>query len=149
MSALKDTLKAAQKQAMRAKDKARLTCIRTMLSEVKRVEVDERIEVADDRILAILDKMLKQRRDSISQFTDAGRDDLVAQESYEMDVIQEFLPVPLTDTEIGNLIETAIVSIGASGMQDMGKVMGQLKPQLQGRADMGKVSGQIKARLNQ
>ncbi len=147
MSTLKNTLKESQKQAMRAKDKARLTCIRTMLSEIKRVEVDERIEVEDERIVAILDKMQKQRRDSISQFQSAGRDDLVAQETYEMSVIQEFLPAPLTADAIATLIDQAIDQTKAAGMQDMGKVMGKLKPLLQGRADMGKVSGLIKARL--
>ncbi len=148
MSDLKAQLKDAQKNAMRAKDKERLTVIRSMLAEIKRVEVDERIDLDDARILAILDKMLKQRRDSISQFEAAGRNDLAEQEKYEMGVIQEFLPAQLTAEEISQLIDAAISATGATGMQDMGKLMGQLKPQLQGRADMGKVSGQIKARLS-
>lgn len=148
MSDLKAQLKAAQKDAMRAKDKDRLSVIRSMLAELKRIEVDERIDLDDARILAVLDKMLKQRRDSISQFEAADRNDLADQEKYEMGVIQEFLPAQLTEAEIADLIDAAIAATGATGMQDMGKLMGQLKPQLQGRADMGKVSGQIKARLS-
>ena len=148
MSDLKSQLKDAQKAAMRAKDKARLTVIRGMLAAIKRIEVDERIELDDARILSVLDKMLKQRRDSISQFEAAGRNDLADQEKYEMGVVQEFLPAQLTTAEIDALIETTIAATGASSMQDMGKVMGQLKPQLQGRADLGKVSAQIKASLS-
>lgn len=148
MSDLKSQLKDAQKQAMRAKEKQRLVVIRSMLAEIKRVEVDERIELDDARILAILDKMLKQRRDSISQFEAAARTDLVDQEKYEMGVVQEFLPTPLTPEEIATMIDAAIAATGATSMQDMGKIMGQLKPQLQGRADIGKVSGQIKSRLS-
>lgn len=148
MSDLKYQLKDAQKAAMRAKAKARLTVIRGMLAAIKRIEVDERIELDDARILSVLDKMLKQRRDSISQFEAAGRNDLADQEKYEMGVVQEFLPAQLTTAEIDALIAAAIASTGASSMQDMGKVMGQLKPQLQGRADLGKVSAQIKASLN-
>jgi uncharacterized protein YqeY len=148
MSDLKSQLKDAQKAAMRAKDKARLTVIRGMLAAIKRIEVDERIELDDARILTVLDKMLKQRRDSISQFEAANRNDLADQEKYEMGVIQEFLPAQLTSAEIEALIETTIAATGASSMQDMGKVMGQLKPQLQGRADLGKVSAQIKASLS-
>ena len=148
MSDLKSQLKDAQKAAMRAKDKARLTVIRGMLAAIKRIEVDERIELDDARILSVLDKMLKQRRDSISQFEAAGRNDLADQEKYEMGVVQEFLPAQLTSAEIDALIATAIAATGANSMQDMDKVMGQLKPQLQGRADLGKVSAQIKASLN-
>ena len=148
MSDLKSQLKDAQKAAMRAKDKARLTVIRGMSAAIKRIEVDERIELDDARILSVLDKMLKQRRDSISQFEAAGRNDLADQEKYEMGVVQEFLPAQLTSAEIDALIAAAIAATGANSMQDMGKVMGQLKPQLQGRADLGKVSAQIKASLN-
>ena len=147
MSDLKLQLKNAQKQAMRDKNKPRLTCIRTMLSEFKRIEVDERIELDQTRGLAVLDKMLKQRRDSISQYEAAKRQDLADVEHAEITVIQEFLPTPLTDDEVSQLITQAIADSGASNMQDMGKVMGILKPQLQGRADIGKVSGQIKAQL--
>tara|TARA_B110001452_G_scaffold161539_1_gene134467 strand:+ start:1654 stop:2100 length:447 start_codon:yes stop_codon:yes gene_type:complete len=147
MSNLKLQLKDAQKQAMRDKNKPRLTCIRTMMSEFKRIEVDERIELDQARGLAVLDKMLKQRRDSISQYEAANRQDLADIEHLEISVIQEFLPTPLTDDEVSQLITQAIADAGASSMQDMGKVMGILKPQLQGRADIGKVSGQIKAQL--
>jgi hypothetical protein len=147
MSDLKLQLKDAQKQAMRAKDKPRLMCIRTMLAEFKRIEVDERIELDQARGLAVLDKMLKQRRDSISQYEAASRQDLADVEHAEISVIQEFLPTPLTEDEISALIVQAISDSGASSMQDMGKVMGILKPLLQGRADIGKVSGKIKAQL--
>ena len=147
MSDLKLQLKDAQKQAMRDKNKPRLTCISTMMSEFKRIEVDERIELDQARGLAVLDKMLKQRRDSISQYEAANRQDLADIEHLEISVIQEFLPTPLTDDEVSQLITQAIADAGASSMQDMGKVMGILKPQLQGRADIGKVSGQIKAQL--
>ena len=147
MSNLKLQLKDAQKQAMRDKNKPRLTCIRTMMSEFKRIEVDERIELDQARGLAVLDKMLKQRRDSIGQYEAANRQDLADIEHSEISVIQEFLPTPLTDDEVSQLITQAIADSGASSMQDMGKVMGILKPQLQGRADIGKVSGQIKAQL--
>lgn len=148
MTTLKDTIKDAMKAAMRAKQKERLGTIRMIQAEIKRIEVDERIEVDDQRILAILDKMCKQRRDSISQYEDAGRDELAAIERNEMTVIQEFLPAALTEAEINELIEQAIADSGAKGPRDMGKVMGILKPQLQGRADMGAVSQLIKARLN-
>ena len=144
---IKDQLTNAMKDAMRAKDKERLGAIRLMLAEFKRIEVDERIEVADDRALVVLDKMVKQRRDSEKQYVEAGRDELAETERFEISVIQEFLPQPLTEDEIATLIEEAISSTGASGMQDMGKVMGQLKPKLQGRADMGAVSKLIKDRL--
>ena len=147
MSDLKLQLKDAQKQAMRDKNKPRLTCIRTMMSEFKRIEVDERIELDQARGLAVLDKMLKQRRDSIGQYEAANRQDLADIEHSEISVIQEFLPTPLTDDEVSQLITQAIADSGASSMQDMGKVMGILKPQLQGRADIGKVSGQIKSQL--
>ena len=147
MSNLKLQLKDAQKQAMRDKNKPRLTCIRTMMSEFKRIEVDERIELDQARGLAVLDKMLKQRRDSISQYEAANRQDLADIEHSEISVIQEFLPTPLTDDEVSQLITQVIADSGASSMQDMGKVMGILKPQLQGRADIGKVSGQIKSQL--
>lgn len=143
----KAAIEQAMKAAMRAKDKPRLGTIRMILSEIKRIEVDQRIDIDDTAVLALLDKMLKQRRDSISQFEQAGRDDLVANESAEIEVIQSFLPAQLSADEIEQLIAQAIASSGAQGMQDMGKVMGLLKPQLQGRANMGEVSGLIKQRL--
>ncbi len=146
---LKIRITAEMKAAMRAKDKPRLGTIRLIQAEIKRIEVDERIELDDTRVLAILDKMSKQRRDSLSQFKDAGRDDLAEQEQVELDVIAEFLPAALSDEELQVLIDQAVADSGAQAMSDMGKVMGILKPQVQGRADMGVVSKQIKARLSQ
>ena len=148
MSAIHDNLKEAMKDAMRAKQKERLTTIRLALSAIKQVEVDTRETLDDAAILAILDKLVKQRRDSIKQYEDAGRQELADVEKAEIDVLQEFLPKPLTDEEIETLIEDAVAKTGAESMKDMGKVMGILKPQLQGRADMGAVSGKIKARLS-
>ncbi|MCW8956423.1 MAG: GatB/YqeY domain-containing protein [Gammaproteobacteria bacterium] len=133
---------------MKAGDKPRLGVIRLILSAIKQVEVDERIELDDNRILAILDKMTKQRRESAAQYEQAGRDDLLAQEIYEIDVLKDFMPEALSDVEIDKLIDEAINSTDASSIKDMGKVMAQLKPIMQGRADMGAVSGKIKARLN-
>ncbi|MYM63309.1 GatB/YqeY domain-containing protein [Pseudomaricurvus sp. HS19] len=146
-SSLKETIKAAMKEAMRAKEKERLQTIRSIQAEIKRVEVDERIEVEDDRLLAILDKMCKQRRDSISQYEEAGREDLAAIERSEMTVIQEFLPAALSEAELDQIIAQAITDSGAEGARDMGKVMGLVKPQVQGRADMGAVSQRVKALL--
>jgi len=146
-SPLKAQINEAMKAAMRAKEKERLGTIRLVLAEIKKVEVDERIDPDDVRVTSILDKMVKQRRDSIKQFTDAGRDELAAKEQTEIEVIQEFLLQPLSEEEIASLIEEAIASTGATSMQDMGKVMGLLKPQMAGKADMGKVSGLIKQRL--
>jgi uncharacterized protein YqeY len=147
MSELKARITESMKDAMRARAKERLGAIRLIQSEIKRIEVDERIELDDARILAILDKMVKQRRDSIKQYTEGGRPELAAIEQAEIEVIQEFLPAALTEEEIAKLIDEAMTTTGAAGMQDMGKVMGILKPQLQGRADMGAVSGMIRARL--
>ena len=146
-SPLKEKLTNAMKDAMRAKDKERLGTIRLALSEVKRVEVDERIDPDDARILSILDKMVKQRRDSIAQFTDAGRSELADKEQAEIDVLQEFLPSQLSEAEVEALVKEAVASTGASSMQDMGKVMAQVKPQVVGRADMGMVSQKVKAAL--
>ena len=144
---LKTQLSNSMKDAMRAKDKDRLQTIRLILSAIKQLEIGNRAELEDSDVLAILDKQLKQRRDSIEQFNAAGRNDLAQQETYEMSIIQEFLPNPLTDEEIDQLISSAIGKTGAESMRDMGKVMGLIKPQAQGRADMGKISGMIKARL--
>ena len=135
------------KQAMRAKQKERLRAIRLIQAEVKRVEVDERIEVNDERLLAIMDKMVKQRRDSISQYESAGRQELAAIEAAEIKVIQEFLPTALSAQEIDQLIQAAIAATGAESMRDMGRVMGILKPQIQGRADAGEVSTGVKKAL--
>jgi uncharacterized protein YqeY len=144
---LKAQINSAMKDAMRAKDKAKLGAIRLIQSEVKRVEVDERIEIDDQRLIVIMDKMIKQRRDSIKQYEAAGRQELAAVEIAEIGVIQEFLPTALTKQEIDDLIQQAIASTGAESMRDMGKVMGLLKPQIQGRADAGAVSAGVKKAL--
>ncbi|MCG7498228.1 GatB/YqeY domain-containing protein [Vibrio sp. Of7-15] len=145
--ALIEQLKEEQKSAMKAKDKVRLGTIRLALSEIKQREVDGQVTLTDDEILAVLTKMLKQRRDSVAQFEAAGRTDLADAEKAEMDVLGEFMPQPLSDEEIANLLDKAIAESGAAGMQDMGKVMGVLKPLIQGRADMGKVSQLVKTKL--
>lgn len=146
--ALKDQLQDEMKAAMRAKDKARLGVIRLMLAALKQREIDERISLDDSQVIATLDRMTKQRRESFTQYRDAGRNDLAEQESFELEVIQSFMPAPLSDAEIDQLISTTIATSGAETIRDMGKVMAQLKPQLQGRADMAAVSAQVKARLN-
>ncbi len=136
------------KDAMRNKEKVRLSAIRMLLAAVKQIEVDQRIDVTDTHILAILDKMIKQRRDSITQFESAGRQELADIEKEEISALQNFMPQALTDDEISTLIDSALAESGAESMRDMGKVMAILKPQMQGRADMGAVSGKIKAKLN-
>ena len=148
MSELKQRITDDMKAAMRAKEKDLLVTIRNILAVIKQQEVDTREEVDDTAVLAIIDKLAKQRRESISQFSDAGRDDLVAQEELELGFIQEYLPEPLSDTEVQALVAEAISSTGAESMKDMGKVMAHLKSAAQGRADMGKISGMIKAALN-
>ena len=145
---LKEQITADMKDAMRAKDKDSLGTIRLIQAAIKQREVDERIELDDSQVLAVLDKMVKQRRDSITQYRDAGREELAAKEEAEISIIQKYLPAALSEAEIDTLIEEAIGSSGAQSMQDMGKVMAQLKPKLQGRADMGSVSARIKARLS-
>ena len=147
-SPLKQKFTEAMKDAMRAKDKPRLGTIRLALSEIKRVEVDERIDPDDGRIIGILDKMVKQRRESIKQFEAAQRAELVAQEAMEIGILQEFLPQALSETELEAIIQKALVDSGAADMKDMGKVMGLVKPQVVGRADMGAVSQKIKATLS-
>ncbi len=146
-SALKQRLTEDMKAAMRSKDKPRLGVVRLVLAAIKQREVDERIDLDDVQVLAVLDKMVKQRRDSVKQFEDAGRQELADQESYEIKVLQEYLPAALNETELDALIVAAIDSAGAESMKDMGKVMAVLKPQVQGRADMGAVSQKIKQRL--
>ena len=146
-NSLKEQITEAMKDAMRSKEKERLGTIRLILSEVKRIEVDERIDIDDARLLAVLDKMVKQRRDSISQFEQAGRQELADKEQTEIVVIQDFLPQPLSEEELAAMIDDTIASVGAESMKDMGKVMGIIKPQIQGRADAGVVSGVIKAKL--
>lgn len=142
-----DQIKASVKDAMRAKEKGRLKVLRMITAAVKQIEVDERIEVDEPRMLSILDKMVKQRRDAITQFESAGRDDLAAGEIAEIEIIQEFMPEQLSDEEIEEMIKAAIAETGAASMKDMGKVMGIIKPKAQGRADMGQLSGKIKALL--
>jgi uncharacterized protein YqeY len=144
---LKARIQEEMKAAMRAKDKPRLGTIRLIQAEIKRIEVDERIDIDDARLLAVLDKMTKQRRDSIQQYEAAGRTELAEVEAFEITVIQDFLPTQLTEEELAELVSAAIASSGAESMKDMGKVMGVLKPQLQGRADIGEVSKKIKAQL--
>lgn len=148
-SELKAKLTSEMKVAMKAKEKARLGVIRSMLAAIKQVEIDSQATLEDDSaVLAILDKMLKQRRDSQQQYEDAGRPELAEQEAYEMTVIQDFLPQPLTEAEVADLVDDAIQAVSATSMQDMGKVMGLLKPKTQGRADMAVVSKLIKAKLS-
>jgi uncharacterized protein YqeY len=147
MSDLKQRLATAMKAAMRARDAQRRDAIRLIQAEVQRFEVDQRISADDDRVLAILDRMTKQRRDSIAQYEAAGREELAERERAEIAVIAEFLPEPLHEAEIDTLISAAIADSGATSARDMGKVMALLKPRLQGRADLGAVSGRVKARL--
>lgn len=144
---LTETIKAAMKAAMKARDKRRLGTIRLIQSDIKRIEVDERIELDDARVLVVLDKMIKQRRDSAQQYYAAGRDELADQEEQEIAVIQEFLPAQLSDAELEAMIDAAVAAADGSGMQAMGAVMAELKPKLQGRADVGAVSKLVKARL--
>ncbi|MGI9322539.1 MAG: GatB/YqeY domain-containing protein [Pseudomonadales bacterium] len=145
---IKARVEAEVKAAMKARDKPRLAALRLMMAEFKRVEVDERIDLDDPRCLALLDKMTKQRKDSLAQYEQAGRDDLAARESLELAIIAEFLPQQLAADELKSLVAAAVADAGASSMQDMGKVMGLLKPQVQGRADMQEVSAQVKAALS-
>jgi len=132
---------------MKGGDKPRLGTIRLIMAAIKQREVDERIELDDTQVLAVLDKMVKQRRDSIAQYQQAGRQELADREQSEIEVIQDYLPAALSEAEIQALLDAAMEATGASSMKDMGKVMGRLKPQLQGRADMGAVSALIKQRL--
>jgi len=136
------------KAAMKARDKPRLATLRLMSAAIKQKEVDERIELDEVATLAILDKLLKQRRESINQYQTAGRDDLVAQEQAESEIIQEYMPAAFSDDEIAVIIDAAVTKTGAASVKDMGKVMGLVKPQLQGRADMSAVSKIIRDRLN-
>lgn len=149
MSELKQRITDDMKAAMRAKDKARLGTIRLILAAIKQREVDDRVTLDEPAILAILDKMVKQRRDSIAQFKKAERQDLVDQEQGELGVIAEYMPQPLTEAEVSALIDEAIAASGAASLKDMGKVMGALKPKIQGRADMGQASAQVKRRLGE
>ena len=146
--ALIDDLKEAQKDAMRAKDKVRLGTIRMAIAAIRQREIDDQITLTDADILAVLTKMVKQRQDAAQQYDDAGREELAAKERAEIPVSETFLPQPLSDAELDAFIDEAMADTGATGMQDMGKVMGQLKPKVQGRTDMGALSARIKSRLN-
>ena len=145
---LKDQITEDMKAAMRAKDQPRLSAVRLLLAAMKQKEVDERVELADADVLAIIEKMIKQRRESIAQYESAGRKDLAGVEQFELKVLSESLPQQLSETEIAEAIGAALAESGAAGVKDMGKVMALLKPRLAGRADMGKVSGLVKARLS-
>ena len=144
---IKDQITEDMKTAMRAKEVARLGAIRLLLAAIKQREVDERVVVDDAGVIAIVEKMIKQRKDSISQFEKAGRDDLVAIEVGEMAILQDYLPAQLSNAEVEAAVAAAVSSTGATGPQDMGKVIGALKAQLAGKADMGKVSALVKASL--
>jgi uncharacterized protein YqeY len=144
---LKQQITDAMKAAMKGGDKARLAVVRLMLAAVKQREVDERIELDDAQVLAVLDKMVKQRRDSIDQYSAAGRQDLADVERFEISVIQGYLPAALSDAEIARLVDEAVSASGATAMSDMGKVMGHLRPKVQGRAEMRAVSALVKQRL--
>ncbi len=141
-------LKDEMKNAMRAKDKLRLGVIRMALSAVKQAEIDHNTEATDENITAVLTKMVKQRKESIKMFTEGGRDELAAKEAEEVNALEFFLPKPLTNAEVSELINKAITDTGAASMADMGKVMAILKPLMQGKADMGAVSGQVRSALN-
>jgi len=147
MESLITRIKDDMKASMKAKNKQRLLVIRTILAAIKQIEVDERIELDEQRVIVVLDKMLKQRRESSRQFKEGGREDLVVIEEAEIVIIQEFLLQALTEAEIESMIAEVIAATGAASIKDMGKVMGQIKPKMQGRADMSVVSGKIKAAL--
>lgn len=148
MSDLLNQIKSSMKDAMRNKQKVRLAAIRMLLAAIKQIEVDQRKEITDTDVLTVLDKMIKQRRDSIAQFESAGRNELADIEKQEIEALQVYMPQPLSDDEISTLIDKALVESGAESMRDMGKVMAILKPTMQGRADMGAVSTKIKAKLS-
>lgn len=148
MSALKNRIIADMKLAIKAQDKPKLKAIRMILGAIKQKEIDERIEVNDTQVLSVIQKMVKQRKDSITQFKQANRDDLVKVEEAELEVINDYMPAQLSEAEITTAIDKAIKSIGASSMADMGKLMGLLKPQLDGKADMAAVSALIKAKFS-
>jgi len=145
---LKTRIQDDVKAAMKAKDKDRLSTLRLISAAIKQREVDERIELDDDQVLAVLEKMIKQRRDSITQYENAGRQELADQEQREITIIEAYMPESLSDEEIATLIEAAMAETGAESVRDMGKVMGLLKPKMQGRADMGKVGALVKQKLS-
>ncbi len=145
---IKEQISSDLKDAMRARDQHKLDALRLVTAAIKQIEVDERIDVDDARMLVILDKLAKQRCESITQFKAANRDDLVQQEQFELDILHQYLPEPLSDAEIKEHVEQAFIAVDAKVMSDMGKVMSYLKPLMQGRADMGKISAMIKAKLS-
>jgi uncharacterized protein len=147
LSTLKGQIQEDVKSAMRARDQRRLTALRLITAAIKQVEVDQRIEMDDTGVLAVLDKMVKQRRDSLEQYQSAGRDDLAAQEKFELDLIANYLPEALSGEELSALIKQAIIDTGASSMRDMGSVMNKLRDKVQGRADMKAVSTAVKEQL--
>lgn len=144
---LKDRIQEDVKQAMRARDRDRLSALRLISAALKQKEVDERITLNDEQVLSVLDKMTKQRRESLEQYEKAGREDLASRERFELAVIQGYLPEPLSAAELDALIQTTIAAVGANGVRDIGPVMNALRPQVQGRADMKAVSQAVKARL--
>ena len=148
MADLRAQISAATTTAMKARDKPRVAALRLINAAIKQVEVDERKDLNDDEVIAVLNRMLKQRRDSESQFRDAGRTDLADIEAFEIALIGEFMPEPLDEAAVDTLIAAAIASTGAASMSDMGKVMGALRSEVQGRADMAQVSGKVKAALS-
>jgi uncharacterized protein YqeY len=145
---LKQRIQEEMKSALKAGEKRRLGAIRLILAAIKQREVDERIELDDTQVLAVLDKMVKQRHDSIEQYEKAGRAELVEQEAFEIDVLKTYMPEELSGEEIAALVRDAVTATGAASIRDMGKVMGELKPKVQGRADMGAVSALVKQLLN-
>lgn len=144
---LRETVLSDIKSVMKSGDKPRLAALRLLSAAIKQWEIDERIELNDQQVLTVLDKMVKQRRESIRHYSEAGRHELVEQEEYEISVLQVYLPEPLSDAEIGAMLDKAIADSGAQSLADMGKVMGLMKPQVQGRADMGGLSQLVKSRL--
>jgi len=148
MAAVKQRIQEDVKTAMRSKDKDRVSTLRLVLAAIKQKEIDENTELDDVQTLAILDKMIKQHRDSIALYQQGGRTDLVEKETRELSIVQSYLPAPLTDAEINDLLQQAIRDTGAKSLQDMGKVMGVLKPKVQGKADMGRISGLVKQALS-
>lgn len=145
---LKERINEDMKAAMRSKDAARLSAVRLLLAAIKQREVDERVTLGDSDVVGVIEKMLKQRRDSIAQYEQAGRQDLADAEKFEVDVLQAYMPQQMSEAEIDTAVAEAVAASGAAGPQDMGKVMARLKPALAGRADMGKVSARVKARLS-
>ena len=144
---LRERISQSTKEAMKARAKQRVAALRVVNAELKRVEVDERRDLSDQDVLAVLGRMLKQRRDALAQFEQAGRDDLAAQERFEIDLIGEFMPQPLSDAEIETAVDQAIGDTGATSMRDMGAVMAAVKILVEGRADLGAVSALVKSRL--